>query len=675
MRVLWKANTQWTTRAGRVRLAAVLAILGAAFLGIAGYSNFTALRIRAVKEPIAANTDGVSVSVSPAKRAGLAAPFALVARLHNDSAAAKTIAIRLDGLLACAPTVPAGQSVRADCQFSGPWDPAVDHQVAFTDRDDSWQLEALELSTHHGSNAAFVRAYVLPAASRAYQPPGVLACTAWALVLFALLLVQSPPLPRALRVAQWIVVAFFACWAIAVTAAPYVSSYRIIVSANTVRMWLLACLAPQVYYVGRRFLSMTKAWVGTLGPIPKAAIGAALVVACFAVVTQRRVAIEYNGNYSGLLALSHERVEANPWLQERPDVKRGLIAPDNNGYDGQFMYAIAFDPFARRFHDQPKAYQPFIDSPPYRYGRVGFPLLTRIVALGHPERFPAVMAMTIYAGVFLAALSLGWLSWRSGHSPWWALSIALIPGFWASLRFGLPEPLAAGAVVAGYLCVTQRRYLWGAVFLAAACLIRETSVFFVLCSVGWLAWSRQPREALKILIMALGPLCLWRLYVGATFAPNWGFEAYWNPPDDFGLPFGGIAALWSDLSHGRYYPDSWELRRGIICFSLIVIAASALSWMMLRARPGAITAAAAVFGLMAICFNLKNVWVATGNAERLTTDLFFCLALATPEFILRSRTWRASLLVFWSAVAAYLLFGTIDAAFTRESLLSVLGFQ
>jgi hypothetical protein len=156
-----------------------------------------------------------------------------------------------------------------------------------------------------------------------------------------------------------------------------------------------------------------------------------------------------------------------------------------------------------------------------------------------------------------------------------------------------------------------------------------------------------------------------------VFAPGWGFEAYWNPPDDFGFPFGGIAALWSELAAGRYYPDFWEMRRGIMWFSPIVVLAMALSWIMARVRPGAVTTAAAVFGAMAISFNLKNVWVGTGNAERLTSDLFFCLALATPEFVARSKAWKTTLVTFWLGVAAYLLFGTSDAAFVRESLVAL----
>lgn len=653
-------------------LAGLLASLSAVFINICAYTDFVGLRARIVKEPIAAASGRVSLPVSSAKLRGLTAPFAVVTNLRNESAAPVVVTIRLDERDVCAPIVPPGRSIRADCQFAGPWDPAADHQAVFTSDDAAWTVGAFELSTHHGSNAAFVRAYVLPSGSHAFGTPGIFTCAVIGIVLFALMLVRPWPMPTPVRIAHRAVVVLFVLWTAGVMVAPFVSAYRIIVSFNTVKGWLILCLAPQIYRVAKRPALTVIGWLMNLSVVPRALVAAALVVLCFALVVERRVAVEYSGNHSGLLALSRERVEGNPWLQERQDVKAGLIAPDNAGYDGQFMYAIAFDPLARRFHDQPRAYQPFLDNPPYRYGRVGYPLITRMLSLGQPERFPGAMIVTIYAGVFLAAFALGWLAWRSGRSVWWGLSIALVPGFWASFRAGLPEPVAAGAVIAGYLCVRERRFVPGALLLAIACLIRETSVFFVACVAGWLAWSKQPRDVIKLLVIALGPLSLWRLYVGFTFAPGWGFEAFWNPPDDFGPPFAGIAALWSDLAAGRYYPDLWEMRRGMMGFSIIAIAAAAISWIMLRLRPGPVTAAAAIFGVMTICFNLKNVWVGTGNAERLTCDLFFCLALATPEFMSRSPAWKTTLVAFWSCVAAYLLFGTLDANFTRESLVAAL---
>jgi hypothetical protein len=654
----------------RLLLAAMLAALCAAFIGTSSYRNFSGLRIRAVKEPVAAGADGVRIPLTTDKLAGLNAPFALIANLRNGEATPVSISIRIDDLDVCGASVPAGQTSRVDCHFNGPWDPAIGHSITLRDGSSTaWSVDALEISSHHGSNASIVRSYVLPAASKQYRPPGVIACVILGLLLTALMLVSPAPMVRPLRIVHRAVVGVFVFWVALVALAPFVSSYRVIVSADNVMWWLVACLLPQLYRLGKPAARGALVWWRAAGPVPRAALAAALTVACFAIVVEQQIAADYDGNRSGPLRLSRERVEAIPWLQDRPDLKAKLYLLDNNGYDGQFMYAIAFDPFLTGFQADPRAYERFIDTPPYRYGRVGYPWLARALSLGDAERLPGAMFVLIYAGVFLAALSVAWMAWRSGGSPWWGLSIALVPGYWMSFRSGLPEPLAAGLAVAGYLCVRESRLIAGALLLAIACLVRETSVFFVISIAGWLAWSKQPRTALALLVMALGPLSLWRLYVGWVFAPTWGAVAFWNPPDDFGPPFAGIAALWSDLSAGRYYPHLWEMRRGIMGLSLLVPIGAALSWLMLRARPGAVTIAGGIFGVMAICFNLKNVWVETGNAERLTTDLFLMLALATPEFVHRSRSWKWTLVAFWLSVAAYLLFGALDASFTRHAFL------
>ena len=652
---------------GRILLTATLAAACAAFIGTSAYRNFSGLRIRAVKEPVAAGNDGVKIPLGPNKLRGLNAPFALIANIRNEQTSPASVAIQIDDRDVCAPIVPAGRSVRVDCQFIGSWDPAADHLIALRSHGTAWGVDALEISTHHGSNASIVRSYVLPAASKQYQPPGVIACAVIWLILMTLLLLPPVALPGWLRTAHRMLVGVFVLWVAGVALAPFVSSYRVIVSADSVLWWLFVCLVPQIYRVAKPPTAAAISWLRLAGPLPKALIAAALTVVCFAVVIEQHIAADYGGNRSGPLLLARERVDAIPWLKGRDDVKSKLHLLENHGYDAQFMYAIAFDPFLTGFPNEPRAYQPFIDTPPYRYGRAGYPWLARALSLGSLERLPGAMIALIYAGVFLAAFGVGWIARRAGGSAWWGLSIALVPGYWMSFRSGLPEPLAAGLAVAGYLCVRERRLIAGALLLAVACLVRETSVFFVISIAGWLVWSKQPRTALALLALALGPLALWRLYVGWIFAPGWGLSAYWNPPDDFGPPFAGIAALWSDLAAGRYYPDLWEMRRGILGFSILVPASAVLSWIMLRAKPSAVTIAAAIFGVMGICFNLKNVWVGTGNAERLTTDLFLMLALATPEFVQRSRPWKRTLVVFWVAVAVYLLFGTLDASFTRHA--------
>src|SRR5262249_30095039 len=147
-----------------------------------------------------------------------------------------------------------------------------------------------------------------------------------------------------------------------------------------------------------------------------------------------------------------------PFLTERPELKAQLQILDGAGYDGEFVYYIAFDPFLLAFKNEPSRYRAFVDAPPYRYGRIGFSLLTKLFSWGDPERYPQTMIWLIVAATFAGAWYLATIAQHFGYSGWWALLYVLVPGFIQSLRTGLPEAIAAACLLGGYLFVLRTRY-------------------------------------------------------------------------------------------------------------------------------------------------------------------------------------------------------------------------
>jgi hypothetical protein len=93
-----------------------------------------------------------------------------------------------------------------------------------------------------------------------------------------------------------------------------------------------------------------------------------LVTACYGSYVRYQLRNDYHGNYSGFLQLSEDTFDSNPLVRDRPDIRRSLLLRGDNGYDGQFMYYMTFDPFMRRFD----SYRTVVDYPPYRFGRIGF---------------------------------------------------------------------------------------------------------------------------------------------------------------------------------------------------------------------------------------------------------------------------------------------------------------
>jgi hypothetical protein len=168
-----------------------------------------------------------------------------------------------------------------------------------------------------------------------------------------------------------------------------------------------------------------------------------------------------------------------PWVTRQshasPTIDAHLHANDRFGYDGEFFLAIALDPSKARY---------YMDKPAYRYGRIGYPMLARAVALGQDAWIPAALILinllAVGAGTFCVATLLA----RKGSSPALAAFYFLFPGLFMAFLNDLSEPLAYGLVALGLVLLDDWRQpkrvpLAGAVFALAA-LTRETTLLIPL---------------------------------------------------------------------------------------------------------------------------------------------------------------------------------------------------
>jgi hypothetical protein len=301
----------------------------------------------------------------------------------------------------------------------------------------------------------------------------------------------------------------------AVLLSPYLTPYRIVLAPRTFVLCLLCVYGVRaMHLMGRRPAS----W-------PPVAIG--LVAAAFFAAAMFQTRASYDGNYSGFLHLDRDVAAAAPFLQERPDVAASLITTDA-GYDGQFMYLMAFDPFITRFADRPAAYRAFIDNPPYRYGRIGFSVMTRLASAARPELFPAAMMWLIVIAHFALGTVLARIASQHGRSRFAALWYLAIPGFMSSLLSALPEALAAATLVVGVYNWPRRPWLAAAAF-AAALLVRETSIVLIVAVL--LARGRQDwQRSVLVLVAAILPVCAWRVFVATQLFPDFGWAAIVTNP-------------------------------------------------------------------------------------------------------------------------------------------------
>jgi hypothetical protein len=140
----------------------------------------------------------------------------------------------------------------------------------------------------------------------------------------------------------------------------------------------------------------------------------------------------YSGDVSALVCLSER------WRGQAPfEVVRAGFSPD--GYDGQFYFAIAQDPWKR--HGEP------IDNASYRHARILYPALAWLCSGGDPQVLLWTMPLINLAAVMAIAWLGALLATHYGRSAWWGFLLPIaLNSVMPSLR-NLTDPLAALTIV------------------------------------------------------------------------------------------------------------------------------------------------------------------------------------------------------------------------------------
>jgi hypothetical protein len=192
------------------------------------------------------------------------------------------------------------------------------------------------------------------------------------------------------------------------------------------------------------------------------------------------------------------------------------------GYDGQFAYYIAINPDPNEVFTQ-------LDVPAYRYQRILYPFLARIVGLGNPDFIPwTLIAVNMIAHLAATSILCRFLSENGLPSKY-----ALIYGLWVGIILGigadLYEPLAYAFLVATLYFREQAKFVRSNIFLLLALFTKETAIPFWIAFVFTDLLKRKPVKS-----------------VFQTFLPGlvYGFWQFWLfiQFGTFGLTSGGAMA-------------------------------------------------------------------------------------------------------------------------------------
>jgi hypothetical protein len=159
---------------------------------------------------------------------------------------------------------------------------------------------------------------------------------------------------------------------------------------------------------------------------------------------------------------------------EFTDASAGLPLLDGAGYDGQFFYRLAVNPF-----DAGDRVGGTILDSSWRAVRIGYPLLAWVVGFAG---VPASWALVIVNLVAVATLGYlgGHIARSAGRDAIWGLLLPMYFGFAFSIARDLAEVVATTALVGGVVLGMNRRHLAAGLCFSLAVLSRETMVTTVL---------------------------------------------------------------------------------------------------------------------------------------------------------------------------------------------------
>jgi hypothetical protein len=149
-----------------------------------------------------------------------------------------------------------------------------------------------------------------------------------------------------------------------------------------------------------------------------------------------------------------------------------IADPNSAGYDGQFYYRLALNPF----NWAKTAYGITMDQP-YRYTRIGYPLLTWLVSFGQHDLVPVALIAVNLVSVAAMAYFGGMFARDGGRHALWGVLFAGYFGLAISVGRDTGEPLAEVFMLAGLLAYRRERWVVSGAAFAFAAITRETILF------------------------------------------------------------------------------------------------------------------------------------------------------------------------------------------------------
>lgn len=195
----------------------------------------------------------------------------------------------------------------------------------------------------------------------------------------------------------------------------------------------------------------------------------AIIISCAYLIFLGIKLYKYQGHFSGF-------IQAGSLYANSNYLPPNIPITSQTGYDGQFYYYLALNPFIGPTHDLVANF----DGTAFRQQRLGYPLFTYLLSLGQIKAVPYLLiVINILSLIALAYLFYQFIKKQLLLKGEACLSLTLViyPGFLISLARNLTEILAILLMMLGYFLFTRKKLLILSILsFIFATLTRETTL-------------------------------------------------------------------------------------------------------------------------------------------------------------------------------------------------------
>jgi hypothetical protein len=305
----------------------------------------------------------------------------------------------------------------------------------------------------------------------------------------------------------------------------------------------------------------------------------------------------------------------------------------STGYDGQFYYRFAFNPF----NWNPTAYGITVDHN-YRYTRIGYSLVAYVISLGgHGRLLPTVLVVVNLICVGVMAYLGARFARESGRHALWGLLFVAYFGLTISVGRDTSEPLADACMLGGLLAYRHSRFILAAllvsygVFTNEPILVLPVALAFVRLYQFWL---KRAKPGTPDLVWVLPGLVYVLLEIAAKLVVKGKASGAADAAANLTLPFKAmVPALYRDVKDmswthlGLYDYNVIEF----IALAVIVVA----GFVVIRSSLAPLHEKAAFVGFVLVEMVIASgqIWDSTFGDGRTYIDAFLLaviVLLATP---------------------------------------------